>query len=343
MSKTPVAVLISDVHFNINTIEVASKAVTLAIDKAVELNVDLIVSGDLHDTKAHIRGECVIAMQKTFSRRGLTIHVLRGNHDSLNEKSIEHSLNILPINCVVYATPKKFERNMLHSMGVGYPDCYMIPYYHDVNELKAYLQTVPPKSRLIMHQGIQGSNSGEYFQDKSALRPEDVAGFRVISGHYHTRQTIALPDGGSWDFVGNPFTLGFGEANDPPKGFQVLYNDGSLEFVPTNLRRHRVVELNVANGNGFDYNYSNPTDILWIKVVGPKLLVDLWPKNRIKEELKIIQDFKLELIPDEQTSNKTVEPVSQTKEEVLDGLIDSLTNTTVIQKQRLKAAWRDFV
>lgn len=339
-----VAVLISDVHYNLKTIDVANAAMTLAINKAIELNVDLIVSGDLHDTKANVRGECIIAINKTFTRRGLTIHVLRGNHDSLNEKSTEHSLHFLPVNCMVYSTPQKFERNMLHSLGVGYPDVYLVPYFHDADELREYLKTVPPKSTLIMHQGIQGSNAGEYFQDKSALRPEDVAGFRVISGHYHTRQTIDLPDGGRWDYVGNPFTLNFAEANDPIKGFQILYDDGSLEFVPTNLRKHIVIELDQLPygqfARGLDYKNVKENDLVWVKVYGTKEDLQKLVKENIATNLGV-KDFKLELIPDEvKTEVQHNLPTSQP--ELLDSLIDSLSNTTPAQKQRLKAIWKDL-
>lgn len=68
-SKTkPEAVLISDIHYNIQTLPLADAAVNMAITKANQLGVPLIVCGDLHDTKANLRGECVNAMLETFSR-----------------------------------------------------------------------------------------------------------------------------------------------------------------------------------------------------------------------------------------------------------------------------------
>lgn len=333
MSK-PIAVLISDIHYNINTLEVADKAMRLAIGKANELEVPLIVCGDLHDTKAHLRGECVKTMIETFESCLKWPYVVVGNHDRLNEKNEKHALNFLKPYASVIESPTNI------------PDIAMVfPYDHDVENLKKLLKKEPANNRLIMHQGIQGSNSGEYFQDKSALRPEDVAGFRVISGHYHTRQTIALPDGGQWDYVGNPFTLGFGEANDPPKGFQVLYDDGSLEFIPTNLRKHVVIEarINETTMNMEKYSSFNKENLVWFKLKGPENLVRLYSKKQIGETFFLPENFKLELIPDEQIGDIDIISISQTKEQVLDGLIDSLSNTTVAQKQRLKAAWKDFV
>ena len=68
MNKHPIAVLISDVHYNLQNLKVADAAMNLAIDKALDLGIDLIVAGDLHDTKANLRGECVSVMRKTFKR-----------------------------------------------------------------------------------------------------------------------------------------------------------------------------------------------------------------------------------------------------------------------------------
>ena len=68
MKTNPVAILISDVHYNINTLKLADAAMQMAIDEANKLSVPLIVAGDLHDTKANLRGECVNAMLSTFSK-----------------------------------------------------------------------------------------------------------------------------------------------------------------------------------------------------------------------------------------------------------------------------------
>ena len=308
-----------------------------------------MVCGDLHDTKANIRGECIKSILDVFSALLVPSFTLVANHDRINEKSSNHSLEFLRHVTTLIETPIYLEYIKPRSLDEpNWPkmNLHLIPYYHDVTELRSYLKTLPPKSTLIMHQGIQGSNAGEYFQDKSALRPEDVAGFRVISGHYHNRQTIDLPDGGRWDYVGNPFTLNFAEANDPPKGFQILYDDGSLEFVPTNLRKHIKIDVKVGDLSSdktplWQYEY-NDGDIIWVNVSGYKEYLTGLTKTHVAKDLDLPSDFKLTFEPIEQVSDKSTAPVSQTKEHVLDGLIDSLSNTTVIQKQRLKAIWRDF-
>lgn len=329
MSK-PIAVLISDVHYSIVNLQLADAAMRQAIHKANDLDVPLIVAGDLHDTKANLRGECVNAMIETFKLCTEDVFILVGNHDRINEKSKEHSLNFLEGYARIVTSP------LYNKIG------WFIPYNHNIECLKADISGIRAQlgynKTLIMHQGIQGSNMGDYIQDKSALSPADVAGFRIISGHYHARQTIALPDGGKWDYIGNPYTVSYGEANDPPKGFQILMEDGSLEFVPTNLRAHRVWHMN--SDVHCDMCEYNPGDLLWIKLHGTKEALSILNKHIIAARIGI-QDFRLDLIPDETTSQLlTTTKISSS--DLLDGLIDSLTNTSEERKTRLKANWKNL-
>jgi DNA repair exonuclease SbcCD nuclease subunit len=330
----PKAVLISDIHYNLNTLELADAALRQAFDKANQLKVKLIIAGDLHDSKANLRAECMNAMLRTFKDYSeVEVWILRGNHDSINEKSKEHSLNFLAPYANIIEEP-------MYMFNIG----YLVPYYHNPEELKSYLKTLPKGATLVMHQGITGSNSGEYIQDKSAITPNDVAGFRVISGHYHTRQTIKLPKGGSWDYIGNPFTLNFGEAGDPEKGFQILMDDGSLEFVPTNLRRHIV--LNVSKVTDYwqitgkvPLEDVRSIDIVKVKLTATKEELSSMTRERVAKMLNL-SNFKLDLIPLETTTTAPAEAPDLTQEQLLDSLIDSVANTSKEQKERLKELWR---
>jgi DNA repair exonuclease SbcCD nuclease subunit len=325
---SPKAVLISDIHYNIQTLPLADTAMRMAIAKSNELQIPLIVAGDLHDTKANLRGECVNAMLETFKLAEQQVFILRGNHDSINERSTDHSLNFLSPYATII-TNKAYEGNL---------DLYMIAYQHDPDELRKYIKTVPKSAILAVHQGIQGSNSGEYIQDKSAISPEDVAGFRVISGHYHTRQTIALPNAGKWDYIGNPYTLNFAEANDPEKGFQILMDDGSLEFVPTNLRKHVVIE--VKHGIATKSTHTiNSEDLVWVKVQGTREELANITKHKIAANLQLTQSFRLDLIPTDEATK--VVKLEKSQPDTLDNLIANIGGSDE-HKARLKQLWRDL-
>ncbi len=336
----PVAVVISDIHFNINTLEVASAVLNLAVDKTLELDVPLIICGDLHDTKASLRGECVKAIMDTLRGCRYQPIILRGNHDSINEKSSDHALEFLSdLAFIVDAEATQYSMEFEDEIVLG----WFIPYQHDISQFKIQLDRVPKGSTLFMHQGVQDSSAGHYIQDKSAIPKKWLSGLRVISGHYHTRQTIELPDGGRLDYVGNPYTLGFGEAKDPQKGFQVLYDDGSLEFIPTNLRRHVVFDVTLE-GEGFVTTLQCPeeNDIVWVKLKGPSDKLPLWTKEILAERLMIKGSFKLDLIPTDTRSELVQQAVDLPQNIILDNLIENLSNTDISRKLRLKDLWKQF-
>lgn len=335
----PIAVLISDIHYNINTLELADASLRQAINKANQLDIPLIVAGDLHDTKANLRGECITAMRETFKLCRNDCYVSVGNHDKINEKSEAHSLDFLEGLVRIVNSPLYTKAG------------YVFPYYSDseklINDMSGIAALkVNRKAVFILHQGLQNSNSGHYIQDKSAITKEDVAGFRVISGHYHTRQDIELPDNGKWSYIGNPYSLNFGEANDPTKGFQILMEDGLLEFVPTNLRRHRIITC------GWDDRHKifwGPilkildNDILWIKVEGTKEQLQQVTKDWLRTQFEIPVDFKLDLIPIETETSKKQPKENLSQTQIFDNMIDSLTNTTDDRKLRLKSIWKGLI
>lgn len=356
-TRKPKAVLISDIHYNIQTLPVADAALRQAVDKANDLKIPLIIAGDLHDTKANIRGECIKAIRDTLKHLHMydsdeqcesplrNCYILRGNHDSINEKSAEHSLHFLED--LAYIITKPYFYNSLG--GINGRSIHLIPYHHDPDELRKYLKKVDKGSCLIMHQGIEGSNSGDYIQDKSAIHKEDAKDFRVISGHYHQRQDIITGPSrkgciGIWSYIGNPYTLNYAEADDPPKGFQVLYNDGTLEHVPTNLREHWVMELtyhNLSEGDGVFAG--DAQDLVWVRIKGTKENLAKLTKSRVADDLDIPQDFRLDLIPlDTLSTYRNNASIEIKQPDLLDSIIDSISNTSDDQKARLKQLWKDL-
>lgn len=328
----PIAVLISDVHYSLKTLELADASMRKAINSANGLNVPVIVAGDLHDTKANLRAECVNAMIETFDTAETLVYIIRGNHDSINEKSQEHSLNFL----------RPYVHNIIADYLPFNENTALIAYQNDAVSLKKLLKNIPKGATVIMHQGLSGSNSGEYIQDKTAIACKDVAGIRVISGHYHTRQTIKLPKGGKWDYIGNPYTLNYAEANDPEKGYQILYSDGNLEFVPTNLRKHALLELEGSNLDliqGTPIDLVNPEDIVKVRIIGSKEQLVKWTKDAVSKETGL-KSFSLELLP---TKSELKAPKkTKTKPELLDSMIDDLTDVTEDRKNTLKDLWKSL-
>lgn len=308
-----------------------------AIQVARYLQVPLIVAGDLHDTKALLRAECVNAMIETFTQaklRRVPVHIIVGNHDLINEKGSSHALNFLEDVGAVVIGQRDSSRSLRN--------LELIPYHNDLDALRTLVGHIPSTVHLIMHQGLRGANMGAYAVDNSSLTPEDFAGRRVISGHYHMAQDIPLPDGGLWTYIGSPYTITFAEANDGPKGFRVLYNDGSLDLVPTKLRKHVVAERTPETVLDPIPNLK-PNDLLWLKVKGSQKALQALSKDTIGATHLGHSNFKLDKIPDAlETTSEAAPTVQLTDTQALDNLIDG-TNADVETKQRLKALAKELM
>lgn len=337
MSK-PAAVLISDIHFTPATLELASWALTAAQRKAKNLNVPLVICGDTLDTKAVVRAECSNALIKILNCDAAPkTYILVGNHDRLNEKGKEHALNFLKPYCTVV------ENHLAALTGID-----LFSYFANLDELKDALSYVPKDYTIIMHQGVTSAAPGHYSHDKTAAPAEWFADYRVVSGHYHARQDI--PCGpirkgnvGLFSYVGNPYSTSFGEANDPEKGYQILMDDGSLEFVPLGLRKHVVANFSWNSiTNRFSAHDGNIAkgDIVWVKVEGPRSEL-----IKVKRESFVgpinNTNFKLDLIPTD-TPEGPSKVEGFTDEQVLDAAIDA-TDGSDEHKATLKSLWRQMV
>lgn len=339
--SSPIAALTADVHYNINTLPVADAAVRQVIAKANELNVPFVVAADLHDTKSNLRGECVKAMIETFKTCKTRAIVLIGNHCRINERSLEHSLEFLAPYAQIVNYPV-FDSRL---------DSWLIPYYSDPEELQTVLAAIPKGSRLIMHQGCTDSNSGHYIQDKSALPKSAFADFRVISGHYHQRQDIKCgrPRKGAvglFSYIGNPYTLNFAEAKDPEKGFQILMDDGLLQFVPLDLRKHVVLSIDISDTavpkvEYFPNKYIQDRDLVWVKIKASRAALTMWNKELVRQRFLPSMDFKLDLIP---TDGPVLEAKTErmTESEIMDAVVDA-TDESAEEKEYLKKTWRELL
>lgn len=332
-----IAVLTSDIHYNLNTLPLADAALRQAVNKANQLNVPLIIAGDLHDTKANLRGECISAILATVKQAKLKPYVIVGNHDMINERGTSHALEFLDGHVTLVT-----DYTHIH---IDNKRIVILPYQASSETASAYFKQVPRGSIVIAHQGLKSSDAGEYINDKSAIPADCVSHLRIISGHYHTRQSICTAVGpaglsvsseaGLWDYIGNPYTLTFGEANDPEKGFQVLMDDASLQFVPTNLRKHIVMELNwdltVLSQSG---TQTHPDDLLWVKVKGPTERLTQLTRACLAQSLGT-DSFKLTYEPEE------IAPILQASHGLTDRpLLSSLIESAQIsqeQKSRISA------
>lgn len=339
MSK-PVAVLVSDIHFTPANLELASASLTKALEAAKKLNVPLVVAGDTLDSKAIIRGECANRLLTILENHYWNTYMLVGNHDMINEKANEHSLNFLRRHCFIVDS-------LHYADDIG---SWLIPYQHDSERLREMLEEVGDGERIIMHQGVETAFMGHYVQDKTSLPPETFANFRVISGHYHRHQDIKTgrPRKGAvglFTYIGTPYTQSFAEANDGPKGCKILLENGLLHHIDFNLRKHVIVELEFS-GQVFSTSAEtpriNPGDLVWAKVKGTHSAIASLNQHSIRDLFTNATSVKLEKIYTDTERKETKSLAKLSDSEILDEMIDR-TGETSTQKEALKKLWRELL
>jgi len=323
--NNPLAVIISDVHFNLHTLPLASASLQAAINTANKLQIPLIVAGDLNDTKAIIRAEVANALLDLFKQLKTKAYILVGDHDLINEKEKAHGLNYLASDNVIIIDKVTVLQHFS-----------LIPYQSTNQDFINVLSYIPSQSLVIAHQGFQGAYMGEYIQDKSSVPIEAVKAYKVISGHYHRHQTL-----GTVTYVGTPYTITFAEANDGPKGYLILKASGEFERVFLPLRKHVILERDYTDlikpALGI-----NADDLLWLKVTGPYSELKRLSKDQIGKTFIGHSNFKLDLIALDEKPLQLAESKKLTNTELFDILIDN-TPETDEQKSYLKELYREII
>jgi DNA repair exonuclease SbcCD nuclease subunit len=326
----PIAVCISDLHFNLINLSVASSALRSALKEAEELNIPLIIAGDLHDTKAIVRAEVANELIDIFSGSTASVYCMVGNHDLIHERGSAHGLNYLRpyVNIIDQDT---YIRSL---------DLTMLPYTSNIGTIRSRFNSLSTNI-LIMHQGFLGASMGDYVTDKTSIDPELAKKFTIISGHYHRHQTI-----GTVTYIGSPYTITFGEANDGPKGYLVLNKNGSFDRRILNIRSHKVLEFSLNDTGNINETIPvlPPETLLWVKIRGALSHLKSFDKKVLGMLCIGRTDYKLELIPIDinEKQLKTTENTTLTNLELLDTIIDNIPDTPA-QKIYLKELYRGLI
>lgn len=291
-------------------------------------DLPLVISGDLHDTKGLIRAECantMIATMKYAEDCGVPVYILVGNHDLIHEKSSEHALEFLSPYAMIIDRPQVI--GSLH----------FIPYQNTAAKFLAEINKFKKGSIVIAHQGTIGGQLGDYVKDSSAFDPAAVKDYKVFLGHYHAHYEL-----GTTVSIGNPYTLTFGEAKDPEKGFLVVHEDGTYDRILTHQRRHWVVAVDFKDLEDLDFSASRSDDLMWFKVTGRRSELDSLDKIALGNRLFGHTNFKLDKTCVDAVTVEQQKDDNKTAEELMDAVIDN-TSESGDTKEELKHLWRELI
>lgn len=247
--RIPCALLINDIHVSKDNIPEFQKNwdEALAICKEREIP-EIIVGGDLWQSRSAQTLDTLMAVRQAVIKttaQGIELTLAEGNHDLVDQESFlgySHLFSEYP-----------HVQTVDDYMAIEYGDdvvLYVMSYFPEsgsfMERLTDIIENDFDKDKyniLYIHEGINGALS---VPSDDELPTDIFSDFdAVLVGHYHNRCKIKNT---RIEYIGSSRQHNFGE--DEEKGYTILYDDGSYEFVKNQVNvRYKVIDLAMNDVN----------------------------------------------------------------------------------------------
>lgn len=291
MSKIPVAVILTDTHLKEDNIDVNLSVYNQTIQFCIDNNIKTIIhAGDIFHSRKSQSQSVLITFDKILDQileNDLKMISIVGNHDKTDYDSSESfltpflyhpCLQLIETSWIDKENSLKLNENIRFSF---------ISYFSDdiyIKELMSLNSQLNQENEnfLLTHIGVNGAVMNNGTKIESSIKTSLFKSFKqVYIGHYH--------DGQSWsniNYIGASIQHNFGERRN--KGLQVLYNDGSLEFVQLDFPEYIKFQVNVKDLTTKDIEEledikKNSKDNIKIVLIGNKKDVNEFNVQEIKK------------------------------------------------------------
>lgn len=255
--KQPVALLLNDIHISKDNIPEFqanwNEALQICKDRGIS---DMIIGGDLWLSRSAQTLDVLMAVRQAIIKatsQELYLTIAEGNHCKVNQESplgYSHIFSEYPNVDVVdsYTIMDIGENATLYIMGY-YPENGSF-----IERLQQLVELDLDKSKrsiLYIHEGIRGglATPSDNELPTKIFEPFDA----VLVGHYHDRKLVA---GTHIEYIGASRQHNFGE--DEEKGYTVLFDDGSYEFVKNKVNtRYKTLTVNASSLDNFSLPHNN--------------------------------------------------------------------------------------
>lgn len=236
-----IAILSTDKHIqssNLKDIEVLYKQ---EIELALKHNVkEIIWLGDIFDSRISQRQDVlnfVGEMLEEYNAHDLHVTCIPGNHDKTDYKSFNSFLDCFNYHpnfeLLTQNTVREINGMIFHFIPFFVEDMWM-----------AQFEKLPPatgKEVLISHCAVYGSiNNDGTRVEKTSIVPQLFCNYKkVFLGHYHNAQQI----GKNIFHLPSMMQNNYGEDED--KGFTILYDNYSTEFIKGDFKRFKKLSIDL--------------------------------------------------------------------------------------------------
>ena len=241
--KSPAVLLINDIHVSKDSIEEFEKNWNEALNVCMRNNIRrIVVGGDLWQSRSSQTLSTLMSVRKVIKEayyNKIYLTLAEGNHDKVDPESFDgynhvfseyFGVNVVDV-CEVISVSDKC-------------NIYVMSYFPEnttfckhLNDVVEHLLDPNKYNILYIHEGINGALSTP--SDKE-LSPDIFGDFdKVLVGHYHNRCKIKNTN---IEYIGSSRQHNFGE--DEEKGYTIVYDDGSHEFVENKENiRYNVIDI----------------------------------------------------------------------------------------------------
>ena len=252
MNNKPIALIITDSHFNKDNHDQVNEVLDQAIERAEELGVEYIFHcGDVFTDRTGRKLVDFSSFNRFLTRlydRHLKLYIIPGNHDKTNLDSNESYLDVYDKwpGVTVVNQPWLFQLS---------PNCIFafLPFYKKdkyKEELKKLTRDINKKYGieqdvvLLTHQAIDGVRNNDGSIVKKHLAPKIFSRFnKVFVGHYHDRQSF-----GNIHYIGSLLPQNFGEDNE--KGWAIVYDNFRHDLENAEFKKFLKVKVDLDSPVG---------------------------------------------------------------------------------------------
>lgn len=245
--KNPCALLINDIHVSKDNIPEFQLNWNEALDVCNRHGIEeIIVGGDMWLSRSSQTLSTIMAVRQAIlkaTKQNIFVVIAEGNHCKVDQEAVEgYSHAFSDYNNVEviddYAIYDLSDDVVLYVMSY-FPEKGSFTKRYEAM-LKDGFDTTK-KNLLYIHEGING---GLAVPSDDELPAQMFKAFdAVLVGHYHNRKKI---DGTKIEYIGASRQHNFGE--DEEKGYTILYEDGSYEFVKNQVNtRYKVLDIDIAD------------------------------------------------------------------------------------------------
>lgn len=257
------SVLITDTHFNNDNIGQVDDVMAQGINLASKTrSKTLFHLGDWFTSRTGQTLTTLMGMLVVLGRaqqKGVKIVTIPGNHDKTDLEDTRSYLEVFRSHPALDLFSEQGTVKLTNDILI-----HLLPYFPEegsyADRLEELTRLVKPKMNniLLTHITLDGAQNNDGSAQKNSLTRDKFAAFhRVLSGHYHNRNS----PWGRAQYIGSARAANFGEDND--KGFTIINPDSTLKFIRSNFIQYHQFTFNLdrIDSEQFGSDYQEATTL----------------------------------------------------------------------------------